>query len=305
MISFIRFIKYDRRLHYIGLGALAIVAILIWLAVFYELQPPLLKVVFFDVGQGESIFIETPEHHQILIDGGPYTYRVLEKLAQVMPFYDRSLDLIFLTHPNYDHLKGLLEVMERFEVGTLFLTGVFQKSKTYEKFLEILALKGVSVRRAQAGQVIRVTSQKSEVESLNLMVLWPEESFVARPARYINDTSIVLKASWGRIDFLLTGDIGKRVEKRLLKLGPELESEVLKVAHHGSKYSSWADFVQRVKPQVSVISAGRNNHYGYPTPEVLDRLSFTQILRTDIQGDIFLYTDGKSIWVYTALSAKQ
>lgn len=222
-----------------------------------------LKVVFFDVGQGDSIFIETPSKKQILIDGGP-DQTVLEKLNQEMSFWDRHIDLVILTHSDWDHITGLREVINRFEIGRI-VTGA-----------EVEGWDTLLVRRGQ--RII--------LDDVVLDVLWPDTPQDG------NNGSVVVRLSYHEAEFLLTGDIEAKIEKQL----DVSQSDVLKVAHHGSKTSSCSEFLEKVQPKISVISVGENN-YGHPYQEVLERLKNTLIYRTDEQGDIKMKTDGFTLEV--------
>src|SRR3990170_5373914 len=135
--------------------SIIIAAVLAWTAVFYSLPDDRLKFYALDVGQGDAIFIETPRKAQVLIDGGP-DMKVLAQLSAVMPFYDRSIDLIIITHPQEDHMFGLAEVLKRYKVGRVLTTGVNYKSKTYEEFKRIIKEKNISVTMARAGQRINL-----------------------------------------------------------------------------------------------------------------------------------------------------
>ncbi len=282
---------FRKRIKFI-IGALLIANVLAWWAVFEAVKPKFLEVNFFDVGQGDAIFIETPSHHQILIDGGP-DKKVLEKLAKNMPFWDRTLDLVILTHPQKDHIAGLVEVLRRYKVQNILWTGATAESQTFEKWKERLNMeRGAKIVIAKAGQKIKAGK-------LWLKILHPEGNLENKKIPELNDASVVMRADFNETNFLFTGDIPSKVELNLVKGGKELKADVLKIAHHGSKYSSHPDFLQEVAPDTAVISSGQNN-YGHPAPEVLERLESLNIrvLRTDKQGDIKMISDGEKIlWV--------
>lgn len=250
-----------------------------------------LKVIFFEVGEGDSIFIETPQGHQILIDGGPSGKKILSKLAQQLPFWDRVLDLVILTHPDYDHLAGLNYVLKRYKVENILWTGVKKETKTFKRWQDNLKKEKAKILIAKKGQKIRAAD-------LSFLVLYPQQTLEGGFfKKRTNDTSIVLKASFFGTDFLFPGDITQRVEKKLLR--EELESEILKVPHHGSKTSSSKDFLGQVSPEVAVISSGADNHYGHPHQEVLQRLKQfnIKVLRTDHQGDIKILVNPFHYWI--------
>jgi competence protein ComEC len=280
---------FESRLHkkFIILGLLFVGAFLIWLAVFTQVQANLLEITFFDVGQGEAIFVETPQGHQILIDGGPDA-TILEKLGQAMPFYDQSIDLIILTHPEADHLSGLVEVLRHYQVGQILENGIQRNTPEYQEWMKLIQKKEIPLKIAQAGQVVHLGP------GVNLRILWPDQRLVQSEARKVNNVSIVAQLIYGQSEFLLTGDIEKQIELRLINQGLNLESDVLKIGHHGSKTSSSQIFLEAVNPKIAVISVGKNS-YGHPHQEVLERLKKIKVYQTDKDGDVEIITDGMII----------
>ncbi len=270
------------------LGFLFFANILAWVAVFEFSKPKVLEVCFFDVGQGDAIFIETPERHQVLIDGGANS-KILEKLGKELPFFDRSLDLVILTHPQKDHFAGLLFVLRDYEVEQILWTGVENKTAGFEEWLKLLEEEKARIVLVKKGINIRAGS-------VSLKILFPFEDLAGQEIKNINDTSIVSHLSFGKNSFLFTGDISSSIEKELIEKGIDLSSNVLKVAHHGSKYSSSEEFLEAVFPQLAVIQVGENP-YGHPTKEVLQRLEKFDInvLRTDKKGDIKVISDGNNL----------
>jgi competence protein ComEC len=280
---------FESRLHkkFIILGLLFVGAFLIWLAVFTQVQANLLEITFFDVGQGEAIFVETPQGHQILIDGGSDA-TILEKLGQAMPFYDQSIDLIILTHPEADHLSGLVEVLRYYQVGQILENGIQRNTPEYQEWMKLIQKKEIPLKIAQAGQVVHLGP------GVNLRILWPDQRLVQSEARKVNNVSIVAQLIYGQSEFLLTGDIEKQIELRLINQGLNLESDVLKIGHHGSKTSSSQIFLEAVNPKIAVISVGKNS-YGHPHQEVLERLKKIKVYQTDKDGDVEIITDGMII----------
>jgi len=277
------------------LGILVGLNILAWIAVYEVSQPRFLEVNFFDVGQDDAIFIVIPKGHQILIDAGPDS-AILEKLGENLPFWDRSLDLIILTHPEADHLAGLIEVLKRYQVNFIFWTGVVRDTfewKEWQKLIESKREKGAKLLIAQAGQKIIVSR-------LVFDIIHPSENLEGQTFKDCNNTSIVAKLIYGQNSFLFTGDIYKSVEGKLIETGFDINSDVLKVAHHGSKTSSADEFIEKVSPEIAVIQVGKDNRYGHPYPEVLETLAKYDItiLRTDRDGDIKIISDGKNYEVF-------
>lgn len=277
----------NKKLVFTSLGFLLILNILAWISVFDLYQSRFLEVNFFDVGQGDAIFIETPWHHQILIDGGPDS-TILEKIAKNLPFWDREIDLIILTHPEKDHLAGLIEVLKRYKVENILWTGVVRDTAEYEEWKKLIGEAGNQVFIAKAGQ--KIIAQKSIFQ-----ILYPFEDLAGKILKDSNNTSIIIRLTFGENSFLFTGDVYKSIEEKLIESKTDLDSDVLKVGHHGSKTSTAEEFITKVSPEIAVISAGKNNSYGHPNQEVLDILNKygIKILRTDKDGDIKVISDGK------------
>jgi competence protein ComEC len=263
---------------------LAVLALLIWSAVFLQTGGRL-HVSFFDVGQGDAIFIRTPEDQKILIDGGPDN-TVLYKLGTVLPFYDKEIDLVILTHPHADHLTGLLEVLKNYQVDQILTTGTVHTSPEYIQWLELIRENNIPCKIAQAGQVINLEKAKMEI-------LYPFEVLDGQKVDDLNDSSIVCRLTYGQISFLFTGDISEKIEKELIKSGYNLKSTILKVAHQGSSTSSSSQFLQQVNPQIAIILVGKDNRFGHPTGEVLQRLAGFKVYRTDENGTVEIVSDGK------------
>lgn len=263
---------------------LSVLAILVWMFIFKHSQSNILKVVFFNVGQGDSIFIETPNKRQILIDGGPDNI-VLEKLGAVMPFYDRYIDLVIMTHPDEDHLTGLIGVLNQFQVGGVLMSGAKKDDETCRAWERVLSDKNISTYLARAGQAIILDND------VFLKILWPNKDYKNLFTNDSNNTSVAAQLNYHNAEFLLTGDIGKKVENILINQKISFSSDVFKLAHHGSKNSTSRAFLQSINPKVAIISVGANT-YGHPHQSVLELLKNVLIYRTDINGDIKMTTDG-------------
>lgn len=284
-----------RKIKLIFISILFLGTVFVWQAVFATAKPPFLEVNFFDVGQGDSVLIEMPGNNQILIDGGP-SGEVLEKIAREMPFFDRKIEIIILTHPDKDHITGLFEVLDIYKIDRVFLPDIEhfkskEKSILYENFKREIKEQGGEIIFGKRGQKISFSKDN------NFLILWPPENLKIED---INDYSIVSLFSFGDIDFLFTGDISRRVEHQISMGGFDLESEVLKIAHHGSKYSTSEEFLNEVNPEIAVISVGKNP-YGHPAKEVLDNLQKydIRIYRTDEKGDIKIISNGKNYQIIT------
>lgn len=269
------------KLLHLFLAAETVIALLVWQANFTLAEAQHLRVHFFDIGQGDAIFLELPDGNQILVDGGPSS-DILSKLSKVMPFWDRSLDMVVLTHPHADHLDGLLEVLKRYEVGEILESGVAYSTADYEEWKKLVKEKQIRDIVAKQGQVFQAG------DDFTLEVLAPIKDFQVRSVKNVHEADIVLKVIYGRESILLTGDMEKPLEYELVFQPLPLFAQILKVGHHGSKTSSSDGFLEAVKPELAIISAGRKNRYGHPHQEVLDRLQAhgIRVARTDVDGDI-------------------
>jgi len=280
-------------------SVLFIADILVFLAVYDLSRRNFLEVDFFDVGQGDATFIQTPEGHQILIDGGPDS-AILEKLGGSLPFGDRTLDLIILTHPENDHLLGLIEVLKNYEIGNILWTGIVRDTENYKEWERLIKKEQkeekANIFIAKAGQKIYLSERNPDQY---VEVLYPFESLEGKSFKDSNNTSIVNKLIFGENSFLFPGDIYKSAEKEILEKGIDVDSDVLKISHHGSKTSSAEEFIAKVSPEVAVISAGKDNKYGHPSPETLEALEKygINILRTDINGDIKIISNGQNLTI--------
>ncbi len=249
-----------------------------------------LTVAFLDVGQGDAIFIEAPTGLQMLIDGGANN-KVLGELGKLMPFYDRSIDVVLATHADQDHIGGLVEVLKRFDVGIFVRTGATSSSAVYAELERVIREKNI---KEEIISEIKIISLGDGVE---LDILFPNQEVSSWEK---NEASIVSKLVYGQNSFLLTGDAPKISEKYLVnKYGLFLDTDVLKLGHHGSKTSSSEIFVGMASPLYSVISAGLDNRYGHPSPEVMDILAKfkNQILQTINLGTIIFESDGQNLFL--------
>jgi len=271
------------------LSFLLICNVFSWLVVYDLSRPQFLEVNFFDIGQGDSIFIETPGNYQILIDGGP-TNVILEKLGKEMDFWDRRIDLIILTHPEHDHIAGLIEVLKRYEVENIVWTGILRDTAEYKEWIRLIEEEGSNIEIVQAGQRI-ITS------NLFFQTLYPLENLKGQDVKNTNNTSIINRLIFNNTSFLFLGDVYKSVERKLVSNGTYLDSDILKVGHHGSKTSTSKELLESINPQAAVISAGKDNRYGHPHEQVLEILNDygIKVLRTDEIGDIKIISDGDKI----------
>ncbi len=247
-----------------------------------------LQVWVFDIGQGDAIFIQTKEGQQILIDGGR-DQKILQKLSSVMWPWDRTIDAIVATHPDADHITGLISVLDRYQVNTIYETGVRGETPMIDALVD-------AIGREEAAHTILRAGDRFDFGDAQFMIEWPTQEAV-NSAKDRNNTSIVLKLIYGSHSILLTGDAEKEVEAEIAKKIGDVD--VLKVGHHGSVSSSTLTFLQQIKPEYALIPVGEKNSYGHPHPVVLSRLMqvAAQIFRTDLDGDILVTTDGTHLQV--------
>ena len=272
---------------------LLVAVMLVWAVVLTQPDDKL-RVSFLDVGQGDVILVQTPNHQNILIDGGPSPRALNRELGKKLPFWDRTIDLVVSTQPQADHLTGLVEVLERYKVKWVVESGVPYDTLVYQEWRSSLNESGIRCDRATAGKEVDLGS------GIKLEVLNPPAELFQGTSDDVDNNGVVLKLEWGKVSFLFTADIRWDGEFELIKERPGLQSTVLKVAHHGSSSSTTEQFLAVVDPQAAVISVG-NNTYGHPGGEVVERLEGRlgeeNVYRTDEDGTGEFVTDGERLWV--------
>ncbi len=306
LAAILLFVRYRRRLapFFSRVGLLAQRVPLKWVAT--GLLPPALlasfaavtmpdaklHVSFLDVGQGDAVLIQQGSR-QILVDGGPSGTALSHELGRKMPFWDRTIDLVILTHPHADHLTGLLEIVQRYRVSRVMIADTGDGSALWSEWQGLLERRKIDPIEARAGQSVSLGQARLEV----LYSPGPESEGDA------NESSLVLSLERGDISFLLAGDIGAATELELVTVRAVAHYTVLKVPHHGSAGSSTPPFLAIVRPDIAVISAGKGNPFNHPSPEVIERLGqqpgTAGVYRTDRDGTIELVTDGSSLWLRT------
>ena len=271
--------------------ALLLLAVLAWAAAL-SVPDGRLRVSFLEVGNGDAILIQQGST-QVLVDGGPSPQAMSRALGQAMPFWDRRVEAVVLSHPHADHLAGLLEVLRRYDVGLVVESGLEHPSALYREWEQKVAEKGVPRLLARAGQELRL-------DGAGLTVLHPHQD--PRANADPNESSVVLRLELGRVSFLLTGDIGEETEGELLAERAPMEASVLKVAHQGSRTSNSEPFLAQVRPSAAVILASKDNPYGHPSPQVVTRLEGVvgkNLYLTSQVGTITFTTHGGRLWVKT------
>jgi competence protein ComEC len=263
-----------------------------------------LHIVFCDVGQGDAILLSY-KSTQLLVDTG-YDGKVLECLADHIPFFDKQLEMVMITHPQQDHIGGLSKVMESYSVLQIVIPPAHNPIQSYKQLQQQLEAGRIKVSNIY-------TFDKLVLGNVMLNTVWPTREFVkghtaSQEARVLgwmtdgtdlNSFSIVMKLTYGNFDLLLTGDADHQVQLAQLTSGLLTDIDVLKVPHHGGKQAILPSWIDVIKPEIAVISAGVNNSYGHPRKETLDILSDFRIrtIRTDLDGTIELVSNGKAYWL--------
>lgn len=248
-----------------------------------------LKVSYLDIGQGDSIYIEAPNGRQMIIDGGP-GQNLMNALPKVMPFGDRTVDVILVTNPDSDHYSGFIPLLENYEVSSVVEPGTTSDTSTYKTLQEKITEEGSSHVLAEAGTKIYL----DKGNNIYFEILFPDRDVSNWSS---NDGSVVGRLVYDENSFLFTGDATLLTEGLVVSDYDLSDIDILKVGHHGSKTSTGVPLLRETRPELAIISAGKNNRYGHPNKEVLDRLALYDIpfLVTSDEGTITLLSDGKNI----------
>lgn len=260
----------------------------VW-AIYFKSGSKNLAFYMFDVGQGDALFFKTPYGQDVLIDGGP-DKKVLSELGKAMPFYDRYIDLVVLTHPHQDHVGGLIRVLEKYKIGKILMTDIGYESGDFEEFLDLIEEREIPVMIAKKGETVKLG------DNLKIDILSPG-SFDGKSIENLNNSSVIALLDFKDFEIMLPGDA--EVEEWEDILNTDFGSdkiEVLKTAHHGSRNGTTEKILDRIKSEVGLISSGKGNRYGHPHTEVLELLEKfgVKILRTDTDGTVEIISDGKS-----------
>lgn len=283
--------RAKKYLPYILLIILIILTVSIWYFIFQYKNNGYLKVVFLDVGQGDAIYIEAPNGRQMLIDGGPDA-KLLSSLSKVMPFADRSIDMIVATHPDSDHIGGFPLLLDNYKVTSILENGAKGDSKISTSLEEKILKKKINKIIAKRGMHIILDDKRN----IYFDILFPDRDITNFES---NDASIVGKLVYGENSFMLTGDASLYTENLIEwnENSKTLDADVLKLGHHGSRTSSSILWLKKVSPEIAIISVDKGNKYGHPHKELLDRLSFLHIpfLSTADIGNIIFESDGRKL----------
>ena len=282
--------KFDK--NKLTIIVLALISIFVWHSAtsgMGELPGRILEITVIDVGQGDSILIETPSGKKVLIDGGEeYAGKNI-----VIPFLRRKginkLNMVILTHPHSDHVGGLPEVLKKVRVDSVLDSGLPHTSGYYKNFLSLIEKNRIKYK------VVRLGSTLDFRDGVKANILGPSEPLLEGTNSDLNNNSIVMRLVYGKFSMLLTGDSEREGEKRLMERGAYLQSNILKAGHHGSNTSSSKEFLEEVRPEVVIISVGAHNDFGHPGKYTLERLSNinAKILRTDKDGAVIIKTNGR------------
>ncbi len=254
-----------------------------------------LKIHFIDVGQGDSILIEEAGGQNILVDGGDRADRITAGIINYLKNQNvKKLDYIISTHPHADHIGGLVDIIDIFEVETVLDSGKLHTSKTYENYLIKIDQENINFETPRRGD-------KFKIGESELHFLHPDQNLDDYD---LNNSSLVFVLKFGEQNFLFTGDIEEKVERKLLKENPELKADLIKVPHHGSETSSFDGWIKSIKPKAAVIQVGKN-HYGHPAASVIElyQNQGTRVYRNDLNGNIVVTADGRNYTVKVDQSA--
>ncbi|HCL4453011.1 TPA: MBL fold metallo-hydrolase [Clostridium botulinum] len=244
-----------------------------------------LKVHYIDVGQGDSILVQTKDKN-ILIDAG--TRKSSDSLISYLKKqHIKKLDYVIATHPHEDHIGGMPKVIEEFEISNFYAPKKTANTKIFKDMILQLKKKNLKINVVKKGISLDLSNNSS------LDFLAP----VKDNYENTNDSSAVVKLTHGNTKFLFTGDAEKTSEKDILNSNEDLSSNVLKIGHHGSHSSSSKEFLDKIDPKIAIISCGKNNDYGHPHKETMKELNKRniEVYRTDIDGNIVLTSDGENI----------
>ncbi|MFA5420978.1 MAG: MBL fold metallo-hydrolase [Patescibacteria group bacterium] len=249
-----------------------------------------LKVYFLDSGQADTILIRSPEKKNILIDVG--SEKGVKEIERVIPWWDKKIEIIIITHPHDDHISGIPLLLKKYEIDTIFFTGVFCDSPIYQEVMKSIKEKEINLILPQKEQIIEIE------KNCLLYFIYPTENLWNKGAENLNNSSIVNKLVCKNKSFLFTGDIEEDAEKEILKNSFNIKSDVLKVPHHGSISSTHQEFLNEVSPKISIIMVGKNNKHNHPSNRIINRLKKigSEVFRTDLDGSILIGSDGENLY---------
>ncbi|HSX58211.1 MAG TPA: MBL fold metallo-hydrolase [Candidatus Saccharimonadales bacterium] len=271
------------------IALLVLTNVIVW-AFWFSTSEKKFKISFYDVGQGDSALIQTKEGYNILVDGGPNN-KVVDYLNRDLPVNDREIDAVILTHPQADHMYGLIETLKKYKVKKILTTNATNNTKLYQNWIDTINNKKIALEYVKTGETLTTG------DGVTLKFVWPQTDQLQK-VDDLNVACVVFKLSYGSLDVLMTGDADVQTQPY-----PEIEShiEVLKVPHHGSKTAIKDEELEKIKPEIAVISVAAKNRYGHPTAVTLNQLqSFgAKIFRTDQRGTVKIVSDGQRWYTQT------
>lgn len=280
--------KLIKKIQNISIVILAILSIFLFKSLINSksssTNPNEMKVHFIDVGQGDSILIQV-NYKNILIDSGPKDEK--DKLVKYLNSLNiHQFDYVIATHPHEDHIGNMAYIINNYKVLNFYSPKIDNNTTSFENMAEALSRKNLKIKVL-----------KSNTSTINLGENTLVEVFSPNLDYYdnLNNYSPIIKISYGHNSFLFTGDAEEEIEQEIITNNFNLKSDVLKVAHHGSSTSTTKSFLDSVKPKIAVISVGKNNSYGHPTKDTLNKLKESKVYRTDINGNIVITSDGNTI----------
>lgn len=277
---------------------LLLINVIVWILYFSGLKKDF-SINFFDIGNGDGMLIETPEHFRVVADGGS-SDRILDKIGLVDPFLGKDIDLLILTHPHEDHVFSALEVIKNFRVKSVLSTGVIYTSPTYLEFLKEIEDRQIHFIEASQGQVY-------QYGELSIEVIYPFSNIAGEKFSNVNDSSLVFRASFGNFSAIFLGDIEEKAGLEILKQGVDISANVVKISHQGARNGAQnlPFFLERINPQAAIVSVGEN-HFGHPAAETAKRLDELDInfYRTDLHGTVTIFSDKEKFWIKTSVDKK-
>lgn len=265
---------------------LILVNFFIWQAFFSE-RPSQMKVAFLNVGQGDSTYIETPFHQQVIIDGGPNS-AVLSEIGKLLPWYDKYIDVLIISNADIDHYGGFIDIIRRYKIGVIIESGTEGAAPSYKTLESLIESKRIKHLFARRGDSLQLDS------GIHIDFLFPDREL---PNAKTNNASLISRLVFGSTTVMFTGDAPSNTLEYVAKTeGVKVKSDILKIAHHGSKSSASIPFISAVSPKYATISAGLNNKFGHPNVETMDLLKFFNVIPiiTFQKGTIVFKSDGQS-----------
>jgi competence protein ComEC len=266
---------------------LVVFSVILWRAYEHENRHGILTFAVLDIGQGDAIYIESPTGTQVLVDGGPGN-NLLRALPEVMPWYDRHIDMIVVTNPDKDHYEGFIPLLDKYNIDAVLESGTHSPTDTYAYLENKIKQKGIPESFGRRGEKIDLGG------GAYLEVLFPDRDVSGLSS---NDGSLVMKLVYGDTSVMLQGDSTAKIEDYLLTntATSTLHSTILKAGHHGSKTSSTPEYVAAVAPAITVASSGVDNDYGHPNKETVATMQSDNIPFYDTcnNGTLIFESDGK------------